>query len=62
MAGKGDKPRPIFVSKEDFERKWEKAFGKKDYTLKELLKGVTKENIHGEINTGPDVGKEIIEE
>lgn len=32
---------------------------KKDITLKNLLSGVTKENIHGEISTGKKVGKEI---
>jgi len=30
----------------------------KDYTLEELLAGVTKRNIHAEIDTGPSVGKE----
>lgn len=29
-------------------------------TLDELLDGVTPENIHGEIDWGPDVGSEII--
>ena len=28
------------------------------YTLEELLEGVTKRNIHSEIDTGPSVGKE----
>ena len=28
------------------------------YTLEELLEGVTKRNIHGEIDTGASVGKE----
>ena len=28
------------------------------YTLEELLEGVTKRNIHGEIDSGPSVGKE----
>ena len=28
-------------------------------TLEELLKGVTAENLHGEWDTGPAVGKEI---
>jgi antitoxin MazE len=32
---------------------------KKNITLKSLLSGVTKENIHGEISTGKKVGKEI---
>lgn len=31
----------------------------KKYTLKELLDGVTKRNIHGEVDTGPSVGKEV---
>ena len=31
----------------------------KKYTLMELLDGVTKRNIHGEIDTGPSVGKEL---
>jgi antitoxin MazE len=30
----------------------------KKYTLEELLDGVTKRNIHSEIDTGPSVGKE----
>ena len=30
----------------------------KEYSLKELLDGVTKRNIHAEIETGPSVGKE----
>ncbi len=34
---------------------------KKKYTLDELLKGVTKENLHGEIDFGPPVGNEIVE-
>jgi antitoxin MazE len=28
------------------------------YTLQELLAGVTKDNIHGEVGTGPAVGRE----
>ena len=32
----------------------------KKYTLHELLKGVTKKNLHGEIDTGASVGAEII--
>jgi hypothetical protein len=28
------------------------------YSFKELMAGVTKDNIHGEIKTGPAVGKE----
>jgi len=33
--------------------------GKKEYSLKELLKNVTIENIHSEISTGNQVGGEI---
>jgi len=34
---------------------------KKKYSLEELLAKVTPENLHGEIDFGPPVGKEIIE-
>ena len=30
MAGKGDKPRPYSTSQEEYARKWDKAFGKKE--------------------------------
>ena len=30
------------------------------YTFKQLIAGVTKENIHAEIKTGPPVGKEAL--
>ncbi|HEY5471178.1 MAG TPA: AbrB/MazE/SpoVT family DNA-binding domain-containing protein [Bacteroidales bacterium] len=33
--------------------------GKKEYSLKELLKNVTIENIHSEISTGDQTGGEI---
>lgn len=33
--------------------------GEKEYSLEKLLKGVTKNNLHGEFNTGAPVGKEI---
>jgi antitoxin MazE len=29
-----------------------------DYTLEQLLEGVTPDNLHGEVETGPEVGKE----
>ena len=29
MAGKGDKPRPRQVSKEVYDKNWERIFGKK---------------------------------
>jgi antitoxin MazE len=32
----------------------------KKYTLRELLKGVTRKNLHGETDTGASVGAEII--
>ena len=33
--------------------------GKPHYRLDDLLRGVTDENLHGEIDTGPPVGNEI---
>ncbi len=30
-----------------------------EYTLDELLAGVTKDNLHGEVDFGPPVGKEV---
>lgn len=33
----------------------------KEYTLKELLKGMTPENRHELVEWGPDVGNEILE-
>jgi len=33
--------------------------GKKEYSLKELLKNITIENIHSEISTGDQIGGEI---
>jgi antitoxin MazE len=33
--------------------------GEKEYSLEKLLKGVTKNNLHGEFNTGAPVGKEV---
>lgn len=37
-----------------------KPIGKKKYSLKELLKGVTPQNRHGEVDFGRPVGKELI--
>jgi len=31
----------------------------KEYSLEKLLKGVNKSNLHGEIDTGAPIGKEI---
>jgi len=31
----------------------------KEYSLEKLLKGISKNNLHGEIGTGASVGKEI---
>ncbi len=31
-----------------------------EYTLEELLAGVTKANLHGEVSFGPPVGKEVL--
>jgi len=33
--------------------------GEKEYSLEKLLKGISKNNLHGEINTRAPVGKEI---
>jgi antitoxin MazE len=33
--------------------------GGKKYSLEELLKGVSENNLHGEIDTGSPIGKEI---
>jgi len=33
--------------------------GKKEYSLDELLEGVSESNLHGEFDTGVPVGKEI---
>jgi len=33
--------------------------GKKKYSLEELLKGVSENNLHGELDTGSPIGKEI---
>jgi len=32
----------------------------KEYSLKELLAGVSEDNLHGEIDTGIPVGKELL--
>ncbi len=32
---------------------------KRKYSLKEMLRGITPENLHGEIDFGPPVGNEI---
>jgi antitoxin MazE len=33
-----------------------------NFTLKTMLKGVTPANVHGEIDWGPDIGAEIIDD
>ena len=33
--------------------------GEKEYSLEKLLKGVTKNNLHGEFDTGKPLGKEV---
>ena len=35
------------------------SIGEKEYSLEKLLKGVTKNNLHREFDTGAPVGKEI---
>jgi len=37
-----------------------KPVGKKEYSLKELVKGITSQNRHSEIDFGHPVGKELI--
>ncbi len=37
-----------------------KPVGKKEYSLKELVKGITLQNRHGEVDFGRPVGKELI--
>jgi antitoxin MazE len=37
-----------------------KPVGKKEYSLKELVKGITPQNRHHEIDFGRPVGKELI--
>jgi antitoxin MazE len=37
-----------------------KAVGKKEYSLKELVKGITSQNRHHEIDFGHPVGKELL--
>jgi len=37
-----------------------KPVGKREYSLKELVKGITSQNRHGEIDLGHPVGKELI--
>lgn len=37
-----------------------KPVGKKEYSLTELVKGITRKNRHDEIDFGPPVGKEIL--
>ena len=32
MNGKGSKPRPLSVSREEYERNWDMLFGKKEKT------------------------------
>ena len=35
MNGKGSKPRPLSVSREEYERNWDMLFGKKEKTEEE---------------------------
>ena len=37
-----------------------KPIGKKEYSLEELVKGITPQNRHPEVNFGGPVGKELI--
>lgn len=40
-------------------RKAQKVVARR-YTFKQLMAGVTKKNIHAEVDTGPAVGKEVL--
>ena len=37
-----------------------KPVGKKEYSLEELVKGITRHNQHGEVDFGRPVGKELL--
>lgn len=37
-----------------------RPMGKKEYSLKELVRGITIQNRHGEADFGPPVGKELL--
>ena len=37
-----------------------KPVGKKEYSLKELVKGITQQNRHSEVDFGRPIGKELI--
>lgn len=45
-AGKGDIPRPMFISQEEFASRWEYAFGKKKSRRKRI-----KKNRHNKISS-----------
>lgn len=34
--------------------------GRRRYTVEELIAGMTEENLHGETDWGPDVGREVL--
>jgi antitoxin component of MazEF toxin-antitoxin module len=40
----------------------ESGASKPRYTLEELVAAITPENVHPEIETGPDVGREVLED
>ena len=35
-AGKGDKPRPMSISKKEYEKRWNKIFGKKEKEISDV--------------------------
>jgi antitoxin MazE len=37
-----------------------KPVGKKEYSLKELVRGITPQNLHGEADFGRPVGRELL--
>lgn len=51
MNGKGDKPRPFSVNREEFESNWERVFGNKN--IKQQIKESNEANIRKrKINRG----------
>ncbi len=49
--------KPAGKEKQDREKGKERS---PEYSLEELLKGVTEDNLHGEVFSAPPVGKEIL--
>ncbi len=56
-----DTPIKMSLNPKRFQIQIEEAKTKPKYTVAELLKGMTKDQVHPETYWGPDVGKEIVE-